>query len=88
MDQREILRGQLEQDPPLSEEKREALEELIAKFVEYIVSFRQHSDFHEQCVERIFLDLQRLLKPEKLTVYAPSTMRESSQRSSSGRGCS
>ncbi|RMR35717.1 putative proteinPH-dependent 7-cyano-7-deazaguanine reductase, partial [Pseudomonas savastanoi pv. glycinea] len=36
----------------------------------YIVSFRQHSDFHEQCVERIFLDLQRLLKPEKLTVYA------------------
>lgn len=38
--------------------------------LEYIVSFRQHSDFHEQCVERIFLDLQRLLKPEKLTVYA------------------
>ncbi|KIH85841.1 NADPH-dependent 7-cyano-7-deazaguanine reductase QueF [Pseudomonas batumici] len=36
----------------------------------YLVSFRQHSDFHEQCVERIFLDLQRLLKPEKLTVYA------------------
>ncbi|HAA39876.1 MAG TPA: NADPH-dependent 7-cyano-7-deazaguanine reductase QueF, partial [Pseudomonas sp.] len=38
--------------------------------LEYLVSFRQHSDFHEQCVERIFLDLQRLLKPEKLTVYA------------------
>jgi len=36
----------------------------------YIVSFRQHSDFHEQCVERIFMDLQALLKPEKLTVYA------------------
>lgn len=36
----------------------------------YLVSFRQHSDFHEQCVERIFLDLQRLLKPESLTVYA------------------
>ena len=34
------------------------------------MSFRQNSDFHEQCVERIFLDLQRLLKPEKLTVYA------------------
>lgn len=31
-EQVEILRGQLEQDPPLSEEKREALEELIAKF--------------------------------------------------------
>jgi 7-cyano-7-deazaguanine reductase len=41
-----------------------------ASFLAYIVSFRQHSDFHEQCVERIFMDLQRLLKPEKLTVYA------------------
>ncbi|RRV07278.1 NADPH-dependent 7-cyano-7-deazaguanine reductase QueF [Pseudomonas sp. v388] len=41
-----------------------------ASFLEYIVSFRQHSDFHEQCVERIFLDLQCLLKPEHLTVYA------------------
>ncbi|WP_426142664.1 NADPH-dependent 7-cyano-7-deazaguanine reductase QueF [Pseudomonas sp. DWP3-1-2] len=41
-----------------------------ASLLAYIVSFRQHSDFHEQCVERIFLDLQRLLKPEKLTVYA------------------
>ncbi|HXR01995.1 MAG TPA: NADPH-dependent 7-cyano-7-deazaguanine reductase QueF, partial [Pseudomonas sp.] len=41
-----------------------------ASFLAYIVSFRQHSDFHEQCVERIFMDLQSLLKPEKLTVYA------------------
>ena len=41
-----------------------------ASLLAYIVSFRQHSDFHEQCVERIFLDLQRLLKPEKLTVFA------------------
>ncbi len=41
-----------------------------ASFLAYIVSFRQHSDFHEQCVERIFMDLQRLLKPERLTVYA------------------
>ncbi|WLH48122.1 NADPH-dependent 7-cyano-7-deazaguanine reductase QueF [Pseudomonas beijingensis] len=41
-----------------------------ASLLAYIVSFRQHSDFHEQCVERIFLDLQRLLNPEKLTVYA------------------
>ncbi|BAP44476.1 7-cyano-7-deazaguanine reductase [Pseudomonas sp. StFLB209] len=41
-----------------------------ASLLAYIVSFRQHSDFHEQCVERIFLDLQRLLKPETLTVYA------------------
>ena len=36
----------------------------------YLVSFRQHADFHEQCVERIFLDLQRLLQPEWLSVHA------------------
>ena len=36
----------------------------------YLISFRQHADFHEQCVERIFLDLQRLLQPDYLTVYA------------------
>lgn len=41
-----------------------------ASFLAYLVSFRQHSDFHEQCVERIFMDLQRLLEPESLTVYA------------------
>lgn len=41
-----------------------------AGLLAYLVSFRQHADFHEQCVERIFLDLQRLLRPERLTVYA------------------
>ncbi|WP_415755628.1 NADPH-dependent 7-cyano-7-deazaguanine reductase QueF [Pseudomonas leptonychotis] len=41
-----------------------------ASLLAYLVSFRQHADFHEQCVERIFLDLQRLLKPQQLTVYA------------------
>ncbi|MGH8433865.1 MAG: NADPH-dependent 7-cyano-7-deazaguanine reductase QueF [Pseudomonas sp.] len=41
-----------------------------ASLLSYLVSFRQHADFHEQCVERIFLDLQHLLRPEKLTVYA------------------
>jgi 7-cyano-7-deazaguanine reductase len=41
-----------------------------ASLLAYLVSFRQHADFHEQCVERIFLDLQRLLQPESLTVYA------------------
>ncbi len=39
-------------------------------FLAYLVSYRQHADFHEQCVERIFLDLQQLLCPEQLTVYA------------------
>ncbi|MBF7730815.1 NADPH-dependent 7-cyano-7-deazaguanine reductase QueF [Pseudomonas sp. N040] len=41
-----------------------------ASFLAYLVSFREHADFHEQCVERIFLDLQRLLQPQRLTVYA------------------
>lgn len=41
-----------------------------ASLLAYVVSFRQHQDFHEQCVERVFLDLQRLLRPERLTVYA------------------
>ena len=41
-----------------------------ASLLAYLVSFRQHRDFHEQCVERIFLDLQRLLQPEYLCVYA------------------
>jgi len=41
-----------------------------ASLLAYLVSFRQHADFHEQCVERIFLDLQSLLQPEYLTVYA------------------
>ena len=41
-----------------------------ASLLAYVVSFRQHQDFHEQCVERIYLDLQRLLQPSRLTVYA------------------
>ncbi|GLX14834.1 NADPH-dependent 7-cyano-7-deazaguanine reductase [Pseudomonas straminea] len=41
-----------------------------ASLLAYLVSFRQHADFHEQCVERIFLDLHKLLQPEYLTVYA------------------
>lgn len=41
-----------------------------ASLLAYLVSFRQHHDFHEQCVERIFLDLQRLLQPQALSVYA------------------
>lgn len=36
----------------------------------YIISFRQHNEFHEQCVERVFVDLMRYCRPEQLTVYA------------------
>jgi 7-cyano-7-deazaguanine reductase len=41
----------------------------------YLISFRQHNEFHEQCVERIFVDLIRYCQPEKLTVYARYTRR-------------
>ncbi|MDD1015920.1 NADPH-dependent 7-cyano-7-deazaguanine reductase QueF [Pseudomonas rubra] len=41
-----------------------------ASLLTYLISFRQHADFHEQCVERIYLDLKNLLNPEHLTVYA------------------
>ena len=36
----------------------------------YIVSFRLHQDFHEHCVERMFVDLQRYCRPERLSIYA------------------
>ena len=36
----------------------------------YLVSYRRHAEFHEQCVERMFVDLQRYCRPEALTVYA------------------
>ncbi|WP_167367921.1 NADPH-dependent 7-cyano-7-deazaguanine reductase QueF [Rodentibacter trehalosifermentans] len=45
------------------------------KLLRYVVSFRQHNEFHEQCVERIFCDLMHCAKPEKLTVYARYTRR-------------
>ncbi|RAP64622.1 NADPH-dependent 7-cyano-7-deazaguanine reductase QueF [Achromobacter sp. HZ01] len=41
----------------------------------YIVSFRQHAEFHEHCVERIFTDIMQACRPEQLTVYARYTRR-------------
>lgn len=45
------------------------------KLLRYLVSFREHNEFHEQCVERIFCDLMKFAQPEKLTVYARYTRR-------------
>ncbi|WGE36839.1 NADPH-dependent 7-cyano-7-deazaguanine reductase QueF [Actinobacillus genomosp. 1] len=45
------------------------------KLLRYLVSFREHNEFHEQCVERIFTDLIQFAQPEKLTVYARYTRR-------------
>ncbi|OBT16859.1 NADPH-dependent 7-cyano-7-deazaguanine reductase QueF [Vibrio sp. UCD-FRSSP16_10] len=41
----------------------------------YLVSFREHNEFHEQCVERIFTDITRYCHPESLSVYARYTRR-------------
>ena len=43
--------------------------------LQYLVSFRNHNEFHEQCVERIFMDLWTRCKPLKLAVYARYTRR-------------
>ncbi len=41
----------------------------------YLIGFRQHNEFHEQCVERIFCDIMQQCQPQQLTVYARYTRR-------------
>ncbi|SFG17542.1 7-cyano-7-deazaguanine reductase [Duganella sp. CF458] len=43
--------------------------------LKYLIGFREHNEFHEQCVERIFSDIMRQCKPQHLTVYARYTRR-------------
>ena len=43
--------------------------------LKYLIGFREHNEFHEQCVERIFTDILRQCKPQHLTVYARYTRR-------------
>ena len=43
--------------------------------LQYLVSFRNHHEFHEQCVERIFMDIWQRCQPHKLAVYARYTRR-------------
>ena len=43
--------------------------------LQYLVSFRNHNEFHEQCVERIFMDIWTRCRPLKLAVYARYTRR-------------
>jgi len=46
-----------------------------AGLLRYLVSFREHAGFHEQCVERIFVDIQARCSPRTLQVYARYTRR-------------
>lgn len=41
----------------------------------YVISFREHNEFHEQCVERIFCDILRDCAPRELAVWARYTRR-------------
>lgn len=46
-----------------------------ASLLAYLISFRDHQDFHENCVERLFCDIQQYCQPTQLTVYARYTRR-------------
>jgi 7-cyano-7-deazaguanine reductase len=46
-----------------------------AGLLRYLISFRTHNEFHEQCVERIFVDLMQRCAPRKLSVHARYTRR-------------
>ncbi len=46
-----------------------------AGLLQYLVSFRNHNEFHEQCVERIFMNIWTRCRPIKLAVYARYTRR-------------
>ena len=41
-----------------------------AALLAYLVSYRNHAEFHEQCVERMFVDIERFCRPLALSVYA------------------
>lgn len=43
--------------------------------LEYIISFRDHQDYHENSVERLFCDIQTYCQPDSLAVYARYTRR-------------
>ena len=46
-----------------------------ASLLQYIVSYRMHSGFHEHCVEKIFIDIMKQCKPQSLSIYARYTRR-------------
>lgn len=46
-----------------------------AGLLRYLISFRNHQGFHEDCVERMFMDIMARCRPHKLSVYARYTRR-------------
>jgi 7-cyano-7-deazaguanine reductase len=41
-----------------------------ASLLRYVVSFREHNDFHEACVERMFSDIEARCQPRRLSIHA------------------
>jgi 7-cyano-7-deazaguanine reductase len=41
----------------------------------YLIAFREHHEFHEHCVEKIYMDIKEKCRPSKLSVYARYTRR-------------
>lgn len=46
-----------------------------ASLLRYLIAFRKHQEFHEQCVERMFIDIHDLISPEFLEIQAFYTRR-------------
>ncbi len=46
-----------------------------AGLLKYLISFRNHNEFHEQCIERIFMDIINRCQPSLLQVYGRYTRR-------------
>ena len=46
-----------------------------AALLKYLISFRMHNEFHEQCVERLYCDILSICKPSALSVQALYTRR-------------
>ncbi len=47
----------------------------VESLLRYVIAYRSHQEFHEQCVERIFCDLMRVMQPDYLFVQAFYTRR-------------
>lgn len=43
--------------------------------LQYLVSFRDDNEFHEQCIEKIYMQIMAYCHPVELTVYGRSTRR-------------
>lgn len=60
--------GQPDWGTVVVEYKGEAIDH--ASFLKFVVSFRNHQEFHEQCAERVFTEISKRFEMEELTVYA------------------